>query len=95
MTERLYFNISQSRSSYERNSTAKPDSVVPSIEYACLQWIYHISSLPDPSIRDEETRDIFCPRFLFWLEVMSVLNRVGRATAMLLQAKLAVSDISS
>jgi len=95
MAERLYFNISQSRSSYEWNSKAKPDSVVPSVEYACLQWIYHTSNLPDPSIRDKEIKDIFCPRFLFWLEVLSVLKRVGRATAMLLLAKSTVSDINS
>jgi len=83
MAERLHFNISQSRSSYEPNAPTMPSGITPSLQYACTQWVYHIASLQDPSALNETLRDIFCPRFLFWLEVMSVLGQVQRAAAML------------
>jgi len=83
MAEHLHFNISQSCSSYEPNVLTKPSSITLSLEYACTQWAYHIANLPDPSALAELLSDIFCPRFLFWLEVMSILGQVQRAAAML------------
>jgi len=39
---------------------------------------------------DQMISDIFCPRFLFWLEVMSVLRQVRRAAGMLSFAAVSV-----
>jgi len=86
MREQLRFNISQSLSSYEPNPAAKPSSIVLSLEYACMQWIYHIAALTEPSALDTEIDKTLRHRFLFWLEVVSVLGRVWRAAAMLLLA---------
>ena len=84
MSNGLYFNVSQSRSSYKKNAGQRPDSITESLKYACLEWIYHVGALPEPSILDEDINRIFRPRFLFWLEVLSVLGRVTpRATGML------------
>jgi len=83
MEERLHFNISQSHSSYELNAPMTPSGITLSLQYACTQWVYHVASLPDPSALDTMISTIFCPRFLFWLEVMSVLGQVQRAAAML------------
>ena len=83
MGKRLHFNVSQSRSSFEPNSSTKPDSVTHSLEYACLQWVYHLADLPQPWVMERDVDDVFRLRLLFWLEVMSVLGQVQRAGAML------------
>jgi len=94
MRKSLHFNISQSHSSYAENPPTKPDSFTLSLEYACLQWIYHVASLPQPWSRDEDIQEIFLPRFLFWLEAMSVLGEVQRAGAMLIFASTTVCPYS-
>jgi len=112
----LHFNISQSRSSFKPKPSAKPTSIKLSLEYACLQWIYHISAFLeavksessfnrglrsqirswfDRKPRQQSEFDklisrIFRPRLLFWLEVMSVLDQVHRAAAMLMFAAATV-----
>jgi len=86
MVKRLHFNVSQSRTSYERNLSTKPDSITLSLEYSCLQWIYHFANLSQPWIKEGDIEQVFLPLFLFWLEVMSVLGQIQRAGAMLIFA---------
>jgi len=86
MTRRLHFNVSRCGSSYEPNSALMPDSITLSLEYACLQWVYHVAAVPGSSIIDQEIEVAFQPRFLFWLEVISTLGRGVRAVAMLIFA---------
>lgn len=86
MRKQLHFNVSQIQSSYDSNSTKRPSGIRHSLEYACMQWMYHVSGLADPSMLDDEIYETFHSQLLFWLEVMSVLNRVSRAAAMLLFA---------
>ena len=83
ISTQLSFNISQSRSSYEPNPSTKPGVITFAIEYACMEWIYHISRLPNPSIFDQDIYDLFRTRFLSWLEVMSSYGQVKRAAEML------------
>lgn len=83
MRDRLHFNVSNSRSSYESNSVSKPGSITLSLEYACMQWVYHVSGIADAGALDTEVERCLRPRLLFWVEVMSVLSRVSRAAAML------------
>jgi len=72
-----------------------PDFISLSLEYACLQWIYHVADVHDPSILEDFINDVFRPRILFWLEVMSVLGRVRRAAAMLMFAAATVCSADS
>jgi len=51
------------------------------------------SKTEQPSEFERKISGVFCPRFLFWLEVMSVLRQVRRATAMLTFAAVSVSDL--
>ena len=83
MAEQLHFNIAQSHSSYAPNPSPKPQYITLALEYACLQWIYHVSGLQEPSALEGAINDCLIPRFLFWLEVMSALSHVRRASAML------------
>jgi len=90
MAMRLVFDISHSRSSYEPNLPTKSDNVTLAIEYACMEWIYHVSRLTNPSILDQDIYDLFRWRFMSWLEVMSSCGQVKRAAEML---ELAVSTV--
>ena len=103
MHRRLCFNISQSHSSYEPNSSIRPDSISLSLEYACLHWAHHVAAVSvlheyngssHPTI-DTAIDQKFRPKFLFWLEVLSVLRRVGLASGLLLIAASAVSCLTA
>jgi len=91
----LHFNVSHSYSSYDPNLSEKPTSITPSLEYACLRWVYHLSRLAETSFLAKDVDNIFRPRFLFWLEVMSVLGRVQYAAAMLIVAAATVRCLIS
>jgi len=88
MVKRLHFNVSKSLSSYDQNPSTTPNSITPSLEYACLHWVYHIYDLPRNLVHafEGDINAAFVPRFLFWLEVLSVLGRVSRGAAMLIIA---------
>jgi len=86
MSERLRFNVCNIQSSYETNPEVKPCGVTLSLEYACIHWIYHAVDLATSTRLNDAIEQLFCPNFLFWLEVMSVLGRISRAAAMLLIA---------
>ena len=93
MRKQLYFNVSQSHSSYEPNLPATLDIIAHSLRYACMQWVYHIARLSHMPVLEDDIHDVFRPRFLFWLEVMSVLGQVQRAAAMLIIASATVRRI--
>ena len=89
--EDLCFNVSRSRSSFERNPTSVPDGIPLSLIYACLNWAHHIDSASNRSAFDADIGRIFRPKFLFWLEVTSVLGKIGQAAALLRIASSMVS----
>ena len=83
MGKNLRFNISTSHSSYDCNPSRRPDSITLSLEYACMQWVYHVAALVDTGNLNASINKIFRPRLLYWLEVMSLLREVWRAAKML------------
>jgi len=91
MDKQLRFNISANHSSYGPNPPERPSSISLSLEYACMQWVYHFSALVDPNKLDATISTIFRPRFLLWLEVMSILRQVWRAARMMFFAARTVS----
>jgi len=94
MRNRLHFNVSQSCSSYEPNPQAKSGKITLSLEYACLHWVHHVATAADPLRRDEDISKIIQPRFLFWLEVLSVLGQTWRAASILFFAASIVRAIT-
>ena len=88
------FNISRSSSSYGPNPETDPDWISLSLRYACLHWAHHIQSYSVQTTIDEAVNMVFRPKFLFWLEVLSVLGEVGRASGMLRIAGFMVSPAS-
>jgi len=95
MSQRLYFNVSKSTSSYMPNASNRPGSITLSLEYACLQWVHHVRALAVPSALDHEVNLIFRPRLLFWLEVLSALFQAQRATRILFIGAAMVCDAFS
>ena len=92
MAKQLHFNISQSGSSYKANATERPGTITLSLEYACMQWVYHFAALVNTDNLDDMIGAIFRPRLLCWLEVMSLLRQVWRASRMLFIAAGIVND---
>jgi len=88
----LCFNISRSLSSFKPNSETVPDWIPPSLVYACLHWAHHIDAASDRSVFDEDIERAFRPKFLFWLEVLSILGKLGLASGLLRIAGSAVSS---
>jgi len=87
----LCFNVSQSQSSFEPNPKTPPDWIPLSLIYACLHWAHHIDTASDSSAYDQEIHTSFRPKFLFWLEVLSVMHKTGVASGLLRIAHSAVS----
>ena len=96
----LRFNVSQSTSSYKPNTSTKLEHITLSLEYACLHWAHHVGvfkagdeAAPVTLSFDAAIGQKFRPRFLFWLEVLSILHKVGLASGLLLIARTAVSQL--
>jgi len=89
--EDLCFNVSRSLSSFNPNPEVVPDWIPPSLVYACLHWSHHIDAASDRSTFDEEVERAFRPKFLFWLEVLSIFSKAGLASGLLRIAGSVVS----
>jgi len=100
MGRRLHFNISHSPSSYDSNPSARPNSISIALEYACLHWAHHIAAyrpgdeiVSDVSSFDAKIGRMFRPKFLFWLEVMSALDKFSLTPGLLSVAHAVVSHL--
>jgi len=93
MDRQLCFNVSKSASSYEANPAFKPDSIRLSLQYACMHWAHHVAVSSKASALDLAINSLFRPNLLSWLEVLSVLDKVGLASGLLMIAGSAVSPV--
>ena len=89
----LCFNISRSDSSFRPNPKRPPDALPLSLAYACMHWAHHIESASIRSAFDVEIARNFRTKFLFWLEALSVLGKIGVASVIVRIARSAVSQI--
>jgi len=88
----LCFNVSQSRSSYTPNDKEQSHNFALALVYACLHWAHHIDGASDRVMFDVEIEKIFWPKFLFWLEILSSIEKVGLASGLL---RIAASSVSA
>jgi len=87
----LCFNISRSGSSYQRISQPLQVDWIPlSLIYACIHWAHHIDASSDIPVLELSIGKYFCPKLLFWLEAMIVLDKVDCSASLLRIASLAV-----
>jgi len=87
----LCFNVSRSHSSFEANHPSMGNQIATSLVYACLHWASHIKACSNAAAFDVLIGKYFVPKFLFWLEVLSILGKVGAASGVL---RLARSNVS-
>lgn len=86
----LRFNICKFKTSHLSNDDIH-DQAIPTntaigdhLSYSCRFWADHVQVLlPDDEIL-EEVKDFIHTRFLYWLEVMSLVKAVGMASPALL-----------
>jgi len=90
----LCFNASGIRSSYDVNDPTSANRIAISLVYACLHWAHHVSNASEATELDVFIELIFLPKFLFWLEVLSVMGKIGVASGLLRIAGSTVSVIS-
>jgi len=86
----LCFNISGSCSSFGPNPEIASNRLPLSLLYACLHWAHHIDAASNGSNFDTEVGKVFQAKFLFWLEVLSILGKIGLASRLLRIASSAV-----
>ena len=83
-----------SQSLFLRIERVNPAGQHHGLSRVCMPPVgYHVSAMAIPSALDDEINLIFCPRLLFWLEVVSVLRQVWRGAKILFIATRAVRDI--
>ena len=93
MVERLRFNICKLESSYLPNSQvpdlqSRIDRYIPSaLNYACRYWDDHLELIAFEHDVFTKLRSIFEERFLYWLEVLSLISNLGLATPALSSLK--------
>jgi len=88
MVAQLYFNVSQSQSSYKPNPREKPDQITLSLEYACLHWIYHASRLPDLPSPDETRTESLRQRIMSWIPRLSTPSQLDKRISKVFRPRL-------
>ncbi|EJC98415.1 WD40 repeat-like protein [Fomitiporia mediterranea MF3/22] len=92
MKRMLRFNICKIESSYIRNDqildlSERIKEKIPSyMEYACLFWGQHLHEAQFSDALSSELLEFLHKRFLYWLEVMSLLKKANTASPALLLA---------
>jgi len=87
----LRFNICGLETSYLRNEdvTNLPQLIemaIPAqLSYACQFWGDHVQTAPRSEVLCSEMTDFMRSRFLYWLEVLSLIGHVSLATPTLLK----------
>ncbi|VDC03575.1 unnamed protein product [Peniophora sp. CBMAI 1063] len=88
----LHFNMSGAFSSHHPNTKQGLTSIHDALHYACLYWAHHITAVMKSELRHPD-RTIALHRilegheFLFWLEALSAMGLVDRATDILQTAR--------
>jgi energy-coupling factor transporter ATP-binding protein EcfA2 len=85
MQDELKFNICRLPTSYLRNVEmpdlqSRVDTCISShLRYSCRFWADHIAGTSFNSKLDQEVDKLLLNKFLFWLEVLSLIGMVGHA----------------
>ncbi|KAJ7503976.1 hypothetical protein B0H11DRAFT_1710483, partial [Mycena galericulata] len=90
MGSELHFNVSKCPTSYFR--TDHRLTIPALLQYACLYWPRHIaaaSAADEASVTAthlDSLKDVFLPKFLFWVEVLSAINKASITSNLIMTA---------
>jgi NACHT domain len=93
MLDNLKFNICELESSYITNSdvpdleTRVSKHIPPPLWYSCIFWDNHLEHVAFEHDLFTSLRSLFENKFLFWLEVLSIMNNMGVASPALSSLK--------
>jgi hypothetical protein len=96
MEQNLTFNICQIPTSFLRNVDIpelpglREKHIPHHLSYACQFWAVHVSTTPSSEFAQQDLESFFQKDFLYWLEVMSVIQRSPQAAL----APLSTSNVS-
>ncbi|KAJ7301101.1 WD40-repeat-containing domain protein, partial [Mycena albidolilacea] len=91
MESQLNFNISNCPTSYFPN-TYHELKIPALLQYVCLYWAHHMAaaSAADEALVTlshlESLKDVFLPKFLFWVEVLSAINKASVTSNLVMTA---------
>ena len=88
MSSNLKFNICNLATSYLRNDQIDPtqinESISSALSYSCLYWAHHLSQVVhEHAILSNEIATFLHVHLLHWLEVLSFLGQIPKASAAL------------
>jgi hypothetical protein len=104
MQKRLRFNIADFRTSYITNSTFLQDAQVrerlhselaAGLEYACFSWSDHLTDSTHFATIVPNILVFFGTRFFFWLEILSLLNRVAEGSVAIQKLLSVLAKVNS
>ncbi|KAJ7934534.1 hypothetical protein B0H13DRAFT_2488367 [Mycena leptocephala] len=94
MGSELHFNVSKCPTSYFPNTDHK--LTIPALlQYVCMYWPRHIaaaSAADEASVTSshlDTLKDVFLPKFLFWVEVLSAINKASVTSNLIMTAMTA------
>ncbi|EUC60537.1 WD40-repeat protein (notchless protein), related protein, putative [Rhizoctonia solani AG-3 Rhs1AP] len=85
MQQDLRFNICELKSSSLLNNQVSDlklqvhSHITPALKYACIHWIDHFIASPNQNLVNSLKRFLEGPRFMYWIEVLSLLGRLDVA----------------
>jgi len=89
VSPKLHFNICSLESSTVKSTdiqVAAKNTIPPLISYSCQYWADHLVHTPSDEILLEAVQFVMYEKLLFWLEVMSLLDKTYEATLVLRRA---------
>ncbi|KAJ7430063.1 hypothetical protein B0H11DRAFT_1839265, partial [Mycena galericulata] len=85
MDSELHFNVSNCPTSYFPNRDHK--LTIPALlQYVCLYWPHHIAAASFTLSQLDSLQDVFMPKLLFWVEVLSAINKASAASNLVMKA---------
>lgn len=94
MNTDLHFNIADCKTSYLPNSKQTLATIPAPLKYSCLHWAHHISAADDAASILPHLEKVLVEKFLFWLEVLSVLGMGGLTSSIVLRALTVEATVS-
>ncbi|KAJ7824136.1 WD40-repeat-containing domain protein, partial [Mycena leptocephala] len=92
-SDELCFNVSKCPTSYFPN-TYHQLTIPALLQYVCLHWPHHIAAASATEASDVEVfitsshldslQDVFLPKFLFWVEVLSAMNKANVLSSLIM-----------
>jgi WD40 repeat protein len=93
MDSQLHFNVSKCPTSYLPN-TDHELTIPPLLQYVCLYWPHHIVAAYATEASEarvfvtqshfKSLQEVFLPKFLFWVEVLSAMNKANVVSSLLM-----------